>query len=192
MKTFNVLIATVGRETLQIMLDSLKQQLKENDHLTIVFDGVKRKNCDVSEFKCKIHIFEEPIALKYWGHGIRNKYANLLEKTDFVMHADDDDRYVPDTFDRLREVCTDTKDTLYIAKMVMGSILPKDGKGILGNVGTPCGIIPYDYNKHGKWGLYGGGDGFFYKDINKIIKNTVWLPNIIYLVRDSTLPSIKI
>jgi len=192
MPTFNVLIATVGRETLQVMLNSLKPQLKEDDHLTIVFDGVQRKNCDVSEFKCHIHIFEEPVALKFWGHAIRNKYANLLEKTDFVMHADDDDRYVPEAFDQLRIACTDTKDTLYIAKMCMGAIFPKDGKGILGNVGTPCGIIPHEFNKKGKWGLYGGGDGFFYKDINKIIKNTVWLPNIIYLVRHCTLPKTNV
>ena len=191
MPTFNVLIATVGRESLQTMLDSLKNQLNESDHLTIVFDGVKRQNCVVTEFKCKVHIFEEPVALKYWGHAVRNKYASLLEKTDFVMHADDDDRYVPDAFDQLRKVCIDTKDTLYFAKMVMGAILPKDGKGILGNVGTPCGIIPYKFNTAGKWGLYGGGDGFFYKDISIVIKNVVWLPNIIYLVRNSKLPTNK-
>jgi hypothetical protein len=189
MKTFHVLISTIGRLSLQRMLDSLSSQLKAHDHLTIVFDGVKLKNCDTSKFVCNVHIHIQPDTLGYWGHGVRNKYADRLDETDFIMHADDDDRYIDGAFDRLREVCSDSEDTLYIARMFGNSYFPKDDEyHIPGNVGTPCGIVPYKYNNKAIWGLYGGGDGFFYDDLSKIIKNTVWLPDLIYLIGDSVGP----
>jgi len=189
MPTINVLIATIGRESLQIMLDSLVNELKQDDHLTIVFDGTKQKNCDTTKFNCNIHIFEEETNLGYWGHAIRNKYASILEKTDFVMHADDDDRYVPGSFDLIRKTCID-EDILYIFKMVQGPVIPVEGKfNYLGNVGTPNGIIPYKYNSLAMWHLYGGGDGFFYEDLSKKVKNIIWCPFIIYVVQDSEIPS---
>ena len=39
--SINVLIATIGKPILQRMINSLADQLTENDCLTIVFDGHK-------------------------------------------------------------------------------------------------------------------------------------------------------
>jgi hypothetical protein len=84
--TFNLLVATVGRPTLQRLLDSLSPQLEEHDCLTLVFDGHSRHPpVNLSAFKCKVTMYCEPVALGCWGHGIRNKYASFLEKKDFVM-----------------------------------------------------------------------------------------------------------
>ena len=126
--SFNVLIATVGRPILQRMLDSLYDELNEIDCLTIVYDGHKTiPSFDLSKFKCKIIQYYEPIPLGHWGHGIRNKYASLLEKRDFVMHADDDDSYIKNSFNNLRNLIK-SNDILYVTKMI---ILPKN-------------IIPYN------------------------------------------------
>jgi hypothetical protein len=182
--TFHVLIATVGRPSVHTLLDSLIPQLTERDHITIVFDNKSEVPQEFKQLqsKCQIHTFNEPVGLGHWGHGIRNKYASLLDRTDFIMHADDDDTYVPGAFDALRRKCTDTK-TLYIAKMKSGNeTIPRSNVLELGNVGTPCGIIPYDANKQGKWEYFYGGDFAFYKSL-KPVGGTVFLENVIYNVR---------
>jgi len=184
MPTFHVLLATIGRPSLQKMIDSLKPELVEGDHLTIVFDGVQRNHCDISNMKCNTHIYEENTPLGYWGHGIRNKYAPLLEQTDFVMHADDDDIYIPGSFSFLRTECCDHK-TLYIAQMksyIAHTVYPLKDDVCFENIGTPMGIIPYNHNQHHEWGLFYGGDGYFYENISKVA-NIVWLKKIIYLIK---------
>jgi hypothetical protein len=93
MITFHILVASTNRTTLQNLIHSLANQLGKEDHLTIVFDGHSEiPHWDIlSQLWCKVHLFCEPQALGFWGHGIRNKYASLLEPTTFVLHADDDD-----------------------------------------------------------------------------------------------------
>jgi len=183
MLSFHILIATAGRSSLQRMLDSILPQLTEIDHLTIVFDGVQPTDINV-ETKGHVHIHSEPVNLGFWGHGIRNKYAPLLEKTDFVMHADDDDAYTPDAFSVLRSGCLDN-DTLYIVKMKHpnGRIIPARDHVVHGDIGTPCGIFPYELNKKATWGEYYGGDGSFYQEILNHTVNIGFIDNVIYNIR---------
>lgn len=142
--SFHVLIATIGRPSLESMLHGLKKELGPEDALTIVFDGhSKEPNFDLTNFQCKVTSFCEPKALGASGHAIRNKYKNVLERRDFVMHADDDDIYVPGIFHKLRAQCTNTQQ-LYIAKMQDWNkvVVPKEAVLKPSHVGTPCGIIP--------------------------------------------------
>ena len=182
-KTFNCLITTTGRKSLQNMLNSLLSQLTKDDCLTIVFDGHSSiPKFDLSLAKCQVKQYFEPKALGFWGHGARNKYAPLLEKRDFVLHTDDDDKYVNDAFTYLRNICNDEKN-IYIALMQAGKEMY--GREIKENlIGTPCGIIPYEYNKRSEFLLRRGGDADFYKKLQKLYpKNIVFLDKIIYTVR---------
>jgi hypothetical protein len=182
--TFHVLIATVGRPTLQRMLLSLEDQLCENDCLTIVFDGHTNVPLfDLSRMKCKVFQYCEPVALGYWGHGIRNKYAALLEPRDFVMHADDDNVYVSDAFDSLRKHCLEIT-TLYVflVQFSNGSTVGKKMSNAF--IDTACGVIPYEYNKNATFQLTYGGDGMFYEELNtKYGKHAVFKNHVIYLIR---------
>lgn len=184
--SFNVLIATIGRPTLQHQLDSLLSQLLENDILTLVFDGYTAPptTFDLSKAKCRVDQYAEPEALKFWGHGVRNKYATLLRETDFVLHGDDDDRYTDYAFNVLRKICTNTS-KLYIAKILGNDrkVLPRSKLIQVGNIGTPCGIIPYKLNKEGMWSLTYGGDGIFYKEISMKALEIEYIDNVIYIVR---------
>jgi hypothetical protein len=188
-KTFNVLIATIARPSLQNMLNTLAPQLNEYDCLTIVFDGHSSiPNFNLSQIKCKIHQYFEPVALGHYGHGIRNKYAPLLEKRDFVMHADDDDIYLPNSFDQLRNLCIDS-DVLYIGKISFSNsklILPPDHSIRPYKIGTPCGIIPFENNKKSWWDLKYGGDGGFYHNLQKVSPKIVYLEVIMYMAFPST------
>jgi hypothetical protein len=183
--SINILIATIGRPSLHIMLDSLLPQLSENDIVTIVFDAVPSIPLYIESALCKVRLIEEPEKLGFSGHAIRNKYKYLLEETDFVMHADDDDYYVADAFSEIKKQCID-KNTLYIAKMKfrdIDRIIPIENHIRIDNIGTPCGIIPYWLNKLGTWAHYEpAGDGIFYEAISKNATSVVFIDKIIYIV----------
>lgn len=187
--TFNVLIATIGRPSLVQMLESLKSELLENDCLTIVFDGCTQQHIEIlSEFSCKIKIYEENPALGFYGHAIRAKYRELLEPRTFIMHADDDDTYISGSFDILRSLCVNPT-TLYISKMygrLHDGIIPRNATISAGNIGTPNGIIPYHLNTLSTWVNHVHGDGMMYELLAKeqaaLGNEIVFLPTIIYTV----------
>jgi hypothetical protein len=197
--TFHILIATGGRNTLCNMLNSLKNELTNTDAITIVFDGDNAKaKSEISPewfigHKAHINIIEQSPNLGFWGHGIRNKYQNILyPKCTFIMHADDDDEYIPGSFDKLRKLCIDSK-TLYIARMqriskkddIPVDIIPAINKSKLielGNIGTPNGIIPTEIAQKGEWGNFYGGDWHYYNGVKDFANNIVFLDVIIYTV----------
>jgi hypothetical protein len=190
--TFHVLIATAGKPCLLTMLNSLKNELTENDAITIVFDGedsIKKSNFSESWLlghTSKINIIEQIPNLGFWGHAIRNKYQGILEpKTTFVMNADDDDTYVSGSFNSLRKLCSN-KDILYIAKFFVKSkniVVPSQNLSIIqDDIGTPCGIIPFDVANRSIWELRYGGDFNYYDNIKKYCQKIVFLNLTIYIV----------
>jgi hypothetical protein len=180
MPSLHVLIVTLGRPSLQNMLNSILPSLTDVDHLTIIFDGVAPTEIN-TETKGTVHIFQEEKGRCWPNHAFRNKYSPLLEKTDFVMHADDDDEYTPGAFDVIRSTCTDPE-TLYIFKMeiVNHKIVPTQHHIVAGEIGTPNGIIPYDLNRKGVWELKYGGDWDFYHSLEPHAKNIEYLDHVIY------------
>lgn len=163
----HVLIATTGRPCLKRMLASL--QLVASDCLTIVFDGCSALPFELPTMECKVNVFFEPRPFGFWGHGVRNKYARLMERRDFVIHADDDDVFVEGAFEQIRQQCTDTQ-MLYFTKMrcQSGLVIPRDADIRYANVGTPNGVIPFDLNAKGYWEPMRGGDGMFYEQLIKL------------------------
>jgi len=195
-KTFHILIATVGRKTLQNMLNSLLPQLTEDDCVTVVYDGFASNHIPIFNFSraiCKVNQLCEPVPLGYWGHGIRNKYADLLEPRDFILHADDDNIYLPGAFDYMRENCTDSR-KLYILETSHSfkkKTFTRTHVLRLGNVDTANGVIPYEYNKLSYWGLRRGGDCEFYMRLQAKYPNRfIFLNRLIYYFRPHEKPFI--
>jgi hypothetical protein len=187
MPSFQVLIATIGRPQLQRMLNSLLPQLSVEDQLTIVFDGHSViPTVDLTLATCSVRQYCEPIALGSFGHGVRTKYATILEKRDFVIHLDDDDDVVGGSFDKFRSLCKDVN-TLYISRMVCNNgrlVIPRPNTTTVqtGNIGTPCGIVPFDLNSKADWLPIFGGDGAFYEKISSLCKFE-FLNVIHYIIR---------
>jgi hypothetical protein len=187
--SFHVLIATVGKKCIFNQLDSLVNQLTQTDYLTIVFDNIDIDNVfdKVSSypFHCKYNVIMETKQYGAFGHGIRNKY-NTLEGN-FILHADDDDFYAEDAFEKIREICIDNE-TLYIFQMDRYvndkyQIIPDfNSLPIIrnANIGTPCGVIPIGINNKSIWGRGYGGDGLFYTSIQQYAKNIEYIDTIIY------------
>jgi len=196
MPTFNVLIATINRPTLIRQLESLVPQLSAEDCITVVFDGLDKipELSILKKFKCCVDVYNEPIALGFWGHSIRNKYAGIMKPRDFVLHGDDDDVYTPNALDLLRTNCLDTT-VLYIAQMDDPGYgcLPNRHEICSGNIGTPCGIVPWaiNSNENAKWLLAYGGDSWFYMDANKLAKEVKFFDFVIYVVKPENTNRIK-
>lgn len=193
--TFNVLIATCARVSLKNMLNSLKNELNENDAITIIFDGQNNFSNSIfsnsnyynellKDFKCKITTIIQETNLGFWGHPIRNKYQGSLEvKTTFIVNADDDDTYIPGSFDMLRKACIDPN-TLYIGKMRAGGrLIPSQNDKIcFEDIGTPCGIIPFDIASKSIWEPKRGGDFFYYNKLQEYCSKIEHLDIVFYKV----------
>lgn len=185
MISLNVILTTIGRESLIRMFESLIGQLNPNDYLTVISDDnhpfVRALISDFN-FKCTVIHIANSESLGYWGHGSRNKYQNIL-LGDFLLNADDDDRYTAGAFDKIREAVKEKR--LYIFKHEDNRNFAWSiaGKVELGNIGTSCGVIP---NTHflPDWELVYGGDATFYIELAKRMQ-CEWVDHVIYKVKNT-------
>ena len=176
-KSFNVVIATAGRPSLQRMVDSIAPQLTECDYLTIIWD------CQPIplqiESECKVISLQNPEPLGFWGHGSRNRWQDELPG-DYLMNADDDDEYHPNAMKYVRENCKEEK--LYVFQFIHRGVRIPNGNAIhVGNVGTACGVYPKVDNLP-KWEYVYGGDGMFYVELAKRLPVQI-VRKVIYAVK---------
>jgi hypothetical protein len=183
--SLHVLIATIGRSSLIQMLDSLEHQLMPWDYITVIFDGkdvddIFEKAAEkLSNFVCTSTLFMEPTNLGYWGHGIRNKYNALLG--DFILHADDDDAYMPGAFSTIRYEVGQNLNALYLFRIITKNHHIISGNPVeLGHISTQNGVIPMAYNSQATWEYYYGGDFSFYKKLVQKVPKVIYSDTIIY------------
>jgi hypothetical protein len=183
--SFNIVCTTIGRKSLPRLIDSFKNQLTQNDSFTIISDTNHEfvqnvlSNYNVN-FKLN-HIINDGDILGKFGHPLLNKHINNLDG-DFIMFADDDDYYVDDAFEYIREVVTEKK--LYIFKHKWGNTINWTTKEvILGNIGKCMGVIPNTKNlPMFQENVF--GDGLFYEDLSKIMEYE-FVDKIIYKIRNT-------
>ena len=188
--SIHVLMATIGKDSIFNILKCLKNELKENDYLTIVFDASKNNYEAVINYvkniNAKVKIIYEEENLGYWGHGIRNKHNEL--EGDFVYHIDDDDVIIEGAFNKVRKIMKD-KETMYIFKIISekNEVIWKKREIKLNEISTQSGFIPTKFNNKSKWLYKYGGDFNFYKDLEKYINNEskkiLFIDEIIYKKR---------
>ena len=185
-KTFNILLTTIGRESLTRMVNTIYPQLKKDDYLTIVCDckltNVLPKITECLEKAvCNINIIQNSEVKGYNGHGSRTFFQNSLFG-DYIMNADDDDYYESDAMEFIRSKCTEDK--LYIFKMANETkTIPNVPSLTESNIGTPCGVISNRRNLP-NWGERYGGDFDFYNTLSKQM-NFEFVDKIIYKIRNA-------
>jgi hypothetical protein len=156
-----------------------------NDFLTVISDSNHKFVSDSlakSNLKCNVnHIINYDGPLGKFGHPLLNKYINNVNG-DFIMFADDDDYYVDDAFESIRNIVNEKK--LYIFKHKWGNTINWTIKEfILGNIGKCMGVIPNTKNLP-KFTEDVFGDGLFYIELSKIFEYE-FIDKIIYKVRDT-------
>lgn len=193
--SITVVLTTIGRVELQPMLKSLEPQLSKIDFLYILVDGSEcltsvKNQLSTLNFACEVNLICEEKRLGHYGHALRNKYQKNL-KGDYILHADDDDVYLKDSFEEIRKHCIykdkivffrfiqDYKKKMYVWK-----------KPILtyGDIGTPCGLIPNIPEKFGVWEYRHGGDFDFF---NSCKFEHLFVEEFIYCVKPEILGSPK-
>jgi hypothetical protein len=104
---------------------------------------------------------------------------------DFIMFADDDDRYTEDAFKVIKETVTD-KDTLYVFRHKWyGTVNWVTKDFTQGNVGKCMGVIPNTHDlPHFQENVL--GDVIFYSEIGVKFKSE-FIDYIIYKVRETDL-----
>jgi hypothetical protein len=184
-KTFNILLTTIGRDSLTRMVNSIYPQLKKDDYLTIICDcklsDVLPKITECLEHAvCNINLVQNSEVKGFFGHNSRNFYQNNLFG-DYILNADDDNYYVPNAMEMVRQSCTENK--LYIFKCFgSGRTFPDAYVVEYGNIDTACGVIPNNRNLP-IWEERYGGDADFYTSLIQQIEYE-FVDNIIYRFRD--------
>lgn len=185
MISLNVILTTIGRGELLRMLKSVFSQLLKHDYLTVISDDSHeyvRDYLNTISHECNVIHIANSTPLGYWGHGSRNKYQNSLPG-DFIMNADDDDRYTNGAFNKIRDVVKEKK--LYIFKHEDNGNFAWsiEGRVELGNIGTSCGVIPNTHDLP-DWELVYGGDATFYIELSKRMQ-CEWVDHVIYKVKNT-------
>jgi glycosyltransferase involved in cell wall biosynthesis len=88
------IIPTIGRETLSLTLQSLKNQTITNWKAIVIFDGIEQ---NISETDPRITIIKTPIKLGqgYNSAGLVRNYGIKFVNTEWVAFVDDDDSITP-------------------------------------------------------------------------------------------------
>lgn len=131
--TITIIIPTAGRGSILRTLKTITDQLKPGDQCHILKDDTSPG-----------------------GGAARNRMMPQVT-TSHIAFMDDDDIYLPDALERMREAATEHPDRPLIFKMhrdPQKDIVP--GKGVkhprLGQVSTQCILVPNDPSRLGKWG----------------------------------------
>lgn len=190
MFSINVVCTTLGRDSLPRLIDSFVNQLSCDDIFTIISDDNHKFVSDVLKkhnFNFKVdHIINEGVSEGNFGHPLLNKHMNKLNG-DFLMFADDDDRYTEDAFSVIKNTIKD-KNKLYIFKHKWGDYCAWNVKNFTrGNVGKCMCVIPNTHNlpKFNE-DLFEciQGDAIFFEEIGEIF-DYEFIDHVIYKVRDT-------
>jgi len=186
MFNINIVCTTLGRLSLPRLIESFIDQLSENDIFTIISDTNHEFVSDVLSrynFKFKVdHIINHEGIKGAFGHPLLNKHMNNLDG-DFIMFADDDDRYTEGAFNIIKKTLKD-KNKLYVFKHKWGYTYAWNTKDFTrGNVGKCMCAIPNTHNLP-NFEENVLGDVIFYEEISKIF-DYEFIDHVIYKVRDT-------
>jgi hypothetical protein len=206
----SVLITTIGRPSLQRMLESLACQLHPQDRIYLAVEGhadhsLIRQQIESIKIKypnLNVSVMTHPTTLGSWGHGLRNYYQKSL-KGDFILHGDDDDVYTPNAIEAIRfRIRSNLNADLFVFQMwrpyhtskygELFDLIPiKTSHGTqmtMGDIGTPCGVVKNIPDKFGEWKLERGGDYHFWQQTANAIgaERIQWCREIIYEVNAPT------
>ena len=180
--SINIVIATIGRPSLRRMIESLADQVHEDDCVTLLCDGITPPDYIFQLLACNVVAIANLKKEGYWGHGIRNKYQSGYYG-DWIINADDDDIFLPEALDSIRQKAID-QSRLYLFRfrhMGQGGKVywhTAHKENWIGNIGTPCMV--YSPNVIAPpWAYEYGGDGIFAQELASKL-DPVYVNKIIY------------
>lgn len=188
--SLNIIITTIGRETLPRLIESFYGSLEECDFLTIISDkrhDFVQEVISRYDFKCNVIYInngEDPEKHRNkFGHDLINKHKSSFEG-DFLMFADDDDRYVEGIIPFIKAQLID-KGTMYIFKHKW-DYFSHWNEPVVVNIGKCMVSIPNIKSELPDIQEDVQGDFYWFPELEKIF-DVKFVDKIIYLVRDTEL-----
>ena len=165
--SLSVLVASSGRSTLARTLQSIAPQLCPGDECLI----------DVND--------DAP-----WGHAARNRLMPRAQG-DALLFQDDDDCYLPDSFDVIRARFAECPDRLHVFRMAYGNgrVLWDEPVLRLGNCSTQMLVVPNMIGRLGQFGDRYEGDFDFAESTCRLLGAAVFHEDVIALVRPHEIAS---
>ena len=160
-----VLVPTVGRPALARLLQSLREQdWAPGDEVLLVSDDCHEAAAALWAAAALPgrHVPLPGGPHRDWGHTPRN-HALPLVRTDFVLHADDDDALLPDALARIRTALRAHPNDFHLFPFVRHRdrhLVGSERVLVHGYVGTPNLVHPANVPL-AQWGTAHGGDGAF-------------------------------
>lgn len=212
-----VIIPTVGRESVWACAESVASQLTKDDWLHIAYDGgmtyadymvyegrFGRIAMDSPGHASWSYVPDGPLGS--FGHPARNYALDiLLNDMTHVWSIDDDDQALPGALDAIHalvDLYEPTAPERWFAFQMLfgpnshaaGHTVWREKKVELGNIGTPCIVMPTSAKS--RWGALGvdprtgwyGGEGYFgdyqiARDLEAELGPPVWVPTVVAEIR---------
>lgn len=150
--SLSIVIATMGRLTLEQTLDSLLPQLADQDEVVVVVDRRFVRDLD------GMRQYFDPSWRCRWFKMIGRDTAGDAQRAYGIDHAsgshlafiDDDDVYLPGALDQMRDHACDRPVIFRMNHHLLG-VLWRVPEVAYGNVGTPMFLVPNTPAKLGRW-----------------------------------------
>lgn len=160
--TLCILIPTVARPELARMLQSVREQdLRPGDEVLLVSDD--RHDVAAAYWAAAglpgRHVPLSDGPHRDWGHTPRNRSMSLA-RADYLIHADDDDVFLPGAAARIRAAAAAHPRDFHVFPFIRHRdrhLVGSEGVIAHGLVGTPNLVHPR-VAAHGEWGSVHGGD----------------------------------
>lgn len=162
MTALSMIVASVGRPSLERTLESIYPQSRVGDEILVSVN----RDCP-------------------WGHAARNQLM-LVARGHAIMFIDDDDAYLPGALDAVRAAFDQAPDRMHLFRMMYsdGRVIWQARDLVEGQVSTGTIVVPNASGKLGVWGSRYAGDFDFAASTAALHDlPPVWHQDVICLVR---------
>lgn len=202
MTSIGVIIPTVGRESLSACVQSVATQAKEDDRVMVAVDTELPFDYQGVGSTWQ-RVPDAPLGM--FGHAARNWIWDTIVadklRINFLWSLDDDDVALPGALDAIHAATNANPGRWLAFKMLFGAnshaaghTVWREPKVELGNIGTPCIVMPVTAKS--RWGALGvdprtgwyGGEGYFgdyqiARDLEAELGPPVWVPHVVAEIR---------
>jgi glycosyltransferase involved in cell wall biosynthesis len=186
-----IIIPTIGRQSLVESLAAFRGQLRADDEVLLLSDGVANKFVrnawESSGLPGRLIEFSDG-PHNDWGHSIRNQALQQV-RSGYVIHFDDDDVYAPNGVEVVRDAITKNGLGLYVFRFRYsgGRVHWSEPVIRFGNIGTPMIVHPVGIQL-GRWTPHYGGDFDFFDETRRLNPGlpVKWREEIVATVTEKT------